>query len=259
MKKHNYFTALVFMIALIISISLVSCDGDDDNDADSNLSESQLRDLRITEQLKGTNWKLIDEKIGGKSVNYLETGIVGFGTELYTFDDTYELFINGERVGYWYINDEEVRTNLTDVEAFYKGYYWGQFGLKMGTPIVTLSDSRLVIGDLDGDAWYYNRDYSNSPGGGGNSSNIAPEFYNFTYSTTQNSITVNFYTDPKASSATVYYGENSPSKSVSATIANKQITAKITGLKKATKYYIKCTAKNSYGSTTSDTFTLMTN
>jgi len=81
----------------------------------------------------------------------------------------------------------------------------------------------------------------------------------FNYTTTQTSVTVKFYTNERASSATIKYGEYSASSSASATITNKEISATISGLKKGTKYYVKCTARNSSGSVTSDDYPVRTN
>lgn len=112
-----------------------------------------------------------------------------------------------------------------------------------------------------------NPNYSGSGGGssgggssgGGGSSTESLYFTNFNFTATQTSVTVKFYTNERASSATIKYGENSASSSVSATITNKEISATIRGLKKGTKYYVKCTARNSSGSVTSDDYPVMTN
>ena len=95
--------------------------------------------------------------------------------------------------------------------------------------------------------------------GGGGSSTESLYFTNFNYTATQTSVTVKFYTNERASSATIKYGEYSASSSASATITNKEISATIRGLKKGTKYYVKCTARNSSGSVTSDNYPVMTN
>lgn len=95
--------------------------------------------------------------------------------------------------------------------------------------------------------------------GGGGSSTESLYFTNFNYTATQTSVTVKFYTNERASSATIKYGEYSASSSASATITNKEISATIRGLKKGTKYYVKCTARNSSGSVTSDDYPVMTN
>lgn len=103
--------------------------------------------------------------------------------------------------------------------------------------------------------------YSVSGGGenNGGSSGDAPYITNFTSTSTKNSISVNFMSSEKPTSATIYYGENSANKSLNTTISSKQISAKATGLKAGTKYYFKCTVKNENGSSTSDEYPAMTN
>ena len=95
--------------------------------------------------------------------------------------------------------------------------------------------------------------------GGNNPSNETPYITSFTYTATKNSITVKFMATERPTSATIKYGENSATKTLSASITNKQISATATGLKAGTKYYFKCTVKNSNGSSTSDEYPAMTN
>lgn len=102
-----------------------------------------------------------------------------------------------------------------------------------------------------------NTDNGNS--GGNQNSTGSLYFTNFNFTATQTSVTVKFYTSQKATSATIKYGEYSASSSASASITNKEISATIKGLKKGTKYYVRCTARNSNGSVTSDSYPVMTN
>ena len=102
-----------------------------------------------------------------------------------------------------------------------------------------------------------NTDNGNS--GGNQNSTGSLYFTNFNFTATQTSVTVKFYTSQKATSANIKYGEYSASSSASASITNKEISATIKGLKKGTKYYVRCTARNSNGSVTSDSYPVMTN
>lgn len=99
---------------------------------------------------------------------------------------------------------------------------------------------------------------SGGNGGGTTTTGYPPEFVSYDYSTTKNSITFDFYTDVRADRATVKYGTSSPTISSSSTITNKQIRARVSGLKSGTKYYFSCTASNQYGSTRSETIAVMT-
>ena len=104
-----------------------------------------------------------------------------------------------------------------------------------------------------------NEDNSGNGGGNGSSSKgSAPSFTRFNSTATTKSITVYFYYEGNPSSATIYYGENSPSKAVNTHVSSRCCSATISGLKPATVYYFKCKAKNAYGTTTSQTYSEMT-
>lgn len=58
----------------------------------------------------------------------------------------------------------------------------------------------------------------------------------------------------KVSSAKIYYGTTSnPTYSVNASVSGVLITARISGLKKGTTYYVKCRATGKGGTTTTST------
>lgn len=99
----------------------------------------------------------------------------------------------------------------------------------------------------------------NDGGSSGSQTNEPPYVISFDFSATKTSITVKFMCNERPSSATVKYGTSSPSSTISSSISGKQVTATASGLKAGTKYYFKCTVKNSYGSSTSDTFSAITN
>ena len=134
--------------------------------------------------------------------------------------------------------------NSDDKSVYGWAFITRSFG-KSVRPVTALNNS----GDGSGD--------DGSSGDG--SSEESLYFTNFNYTATQTSVTVKFYTNEKATSASIKYGENSASSSASATITNKEISSTIRGLKKGTKYYVKCTARNSNGSVTSDEYPVMTN
>ena len=96
-------------------------------------------------------------------------------------------------------------------------------------------------------------------GSDGGSDGEAPYVTSFSFTATKSSITVKFMCNEKPTSATVKYGESSATKSVSSSITGKQVSATASGLKAGTKYYFKCTVKNSYGSSTSDEYSAITN
>ena len=101
-----------------------------------------------------------------------------------------------------------------------------------------------------------------STGGGGSTSYEKPDIALEDYTTYPTKIKVNYriYNQDKAkvTSAKVYYGTSSPSKSISTTVAGTLITTYISGLKKGTTYYVKCIATGKGGSTTSETTRIIT-
>jgi len=103
---------------------------------------------------------------------------------------------------------------------------------------------------------------SGSTGGGGSTSYEKPDIALEDFTTYPTKIKVNYriYNQDKAkvTSAKVYYGTSSPSKSISTTVAGTLITTYISGLKKGTTYYVKCIATGKGGSTTSETTRIIT-
>lgn len=97
---------------------------------------------------------------------------------------------------------------------------------------------------------------------GGSTSYEKPDIALEDYTTYPTKIKVNYriYNQDKAkvTSAKVYYGTSSPSKSISTTVAGTLITTYISGLKKGTTYYVKCIATGKGGSTTSETTRIIT-
>ena len=98
-----------------------------------------------------------------------------------------------------------------------------------------------------------------NPNGNGGEENDKPYVIRCDFTATKTSITVKFMCNIRPTKATIKYGTSSPSKTVSTTITNKQVSATVRGLNSGTKYYFNCTVSNSYGSSTSDTYPAMTN
>lgn len=125
---------------------------------------------------------------------------------------------------------------------------------------------RPVVGKTNDEYIGNNYDSSgndnNGNSGGGSTSYEKPDIALEDYTTYPTKIKVNYriYNQDKAkvTSAKVYYGTNSPSKSISTTVAGTLITTYISGLKKGTTYYVKCIATGKGGSTTSETTRIIT-
>lgn len=107
---------------------------------------------------------------------------------------------------------------------------------------------------------------SGNTGGGGTGGSSTtyekPEIGLEDYTCYTTAITVRYriYNQDKAkvTSAKGYYGTTSASKSVSASVAGSLITIRITGLKKGTTYYVKCSATGKAGAATSETTKFIT-
>lgn len=99
---------------------------------------------------------------------------------------------------------------------------------------------------------------------GGSSSNYEKPniaFDDYDAYTTSVKVQYRIYNKDKAkvSSAKIYYGTTSnPTSSVNASVSGVLITARITGLKKGTTYYVKCKATGKGGTTTTSTSRVQT-
>lgn len=103
---------------------------------------------------------------------------------------------------------------------------------------------------------------SGSTGGGSSSSYEKPDIglQDYTCYKTKLKVVYKIYNkdEAKVTSAKIYYGTSSPSKSVSASVSSATITGNISGLKAGTTYYIKCVATGKGGTTTSEVTKLVT-
>lgn len=255
MKKDLLKWMTFFMLA-IVNVGFVSC-GDDDDSIDNGNENSPSSSYNSTaEKLKGTSWKWVrNDWYRNGSIfmsNNGDNSVITFSEENASASSFY-MYVNGNNAGFWFPNTEGtgviVLWNSTDDNTKY-----GSMG-----KIYKLTSSELVTGtDVK---WHYFVKVSYNGGGGGSSSGYAPSFRDFSYTYTSNSITVQFLTEGNnTTNATVYYGKStSPSTSVSTSVSGGHIiSARITGLTKATKYYVKCVATNNYGSTTSNVLPVMT-
>ena len=154
---------------------------------------------------------------------------------------------------------------------------WMPWGIADGYPIVminwdsaedaanygrsklfTLTATELVMGT---DVIRHCYVAANSSSDGGYFDGEAPSFTSFDYTYTSTSVTVSFYTDADITDGLIYYGTNTPTipvSSVYTTVGRRMVQATIKNLRESTKYYVKCTVKNKYGSKTSDVFPVMT-
>lgn len=282
-----------YAIALfLMNFGIVSCNNNDDeptygDDYTKFPNYNLYRD--IYESLMGTSWKLVDTTTAKKE--YIGETIT-FTDEIW--DNTPVLGSSCfDGWGYWFISDEgtlcfTTLTSKSNATVIQEAKFTSEMGLD--SEIVTLNSSRLVLRyyydstDRYGYIEYVSVPYKGVPApyensssgnsgssgnsngnGGGNSGSSyeKPEIGIEGFTCTQTSITVKYriynQDQAKVSSAKGYYGTSSPSNSVSATVAGSLITIRISGLKKGTDYYVKCTATGPGGSTTSETTHIITN
>lgn len=263
------------LLAITLVSALFGCGKDDDDDVANNNSN---QDVKYEEMLMGTSWKqekFVSGDHGEKEERH--NGIMTFGYDhkyyLIGIDDKYDA------EGTWAVKDGIIKTSIKYQNSgmtpasfrvsalLFSGYTLDRIGLLTDTKL------RLLWITEDETYKYWRTDYykvpyqegtnhdwgSSDDGSGSSSAGEAPYVTSFTFSATKSSITVKFMCNEKPTSATVKYGESSATKSVSSSITGKQVSATASGLKAGTKYYFKCTVKNSYGSSTSDEYSAITN
>ena len=272
-------------ILFLFSICLVCCDVDSETYQSESKTEtntdvgdsdpvSSTRRKEIIEKLKGTTWRQTSHtslyKPSGEFNNHntlYETVTFSsniYSTELSDFfqEYRYRLYVGTNLIGYWTVTKNyELFTRadmLDDVGIgsylFYIGYFENvEF---IGNTMICSSfreyDDFNVYEEIK-----YTKISSDSDSDSNNGSTYeAPEIGFYDYTATKSSLKVQFKiynaSDTKVQSATVYYGKNSASSSVTATVSGSMITANIYGLSSGTVYRVKCRATGPGGSTTSD-------
>lgn len=248
----NYRTFLGIMTWCFSCMLFTACPGSTNEDPEEPTIEKTPYDLEIESELEGTTWKCTREE----SINYdLVTpgrGMIsfGYGGVAYFFDLERE---TPDWDGEWYVKNNKLWMIPSSGNNDYARKYLALFGLAQ--EIIKLTDKEL-IGSTQSTMFYFSRQkYTEkyNGGGGGSSSGYKPEVTDFDFTATKTSIKVTFKIDSKPTSASIYYGESSATKSAGdVSIIGNSVTARASGLKSGTKYYFKITVKNNYGSTTSD-------
>ena len=271
---------------LLMSISLfTACSGEDDSSSDDSSSTAleaepaPYTDSELIRLLAGTSWKpnLSINKTTGKQVSNDENLILTLASNnkayiLNAFSNT-----SGELYGTWYISSGKLFINiekgnedeiLAALRAKFAAHYsvnflyacWGDLTIKsISNSYLTTAYYENYYSHYEYEFHYSKVPYTEGSNSGGSSTGYAPYVTSFDFTATKSSITVKFICNERPTSATVKYGTSSASSTISSSISGKQVTATVTGLRSGTKYYFKCTVKNDYGSSTSDTFTAITN
>lgn len=277
--KKRFFIALSLLFLFFASY-LSSCGNDDGPNNPSNGIDPRFEPLY--NKLFNTSWQL-----ESSTNSYSQAASRKWGNAVFSFsaaenlgttNKTFEFYISGfGSHGYWYIGETGTLSCLSSyycagdaahVSAYDAGLFTAMYGSMIDQNLSFINDDTMILSDGD-DTWKYKKvSYQGGNSGSGSGSGTggyeAPEigFYDFT--ATKSSITAIFqiYNQEACggvTSAKIYYGTSSPSKSVSATVSGKQIRATITGLQAGTKYMVKCTANSPGGSTSSSTVSCITN
>lgn len=261
-------------LIIVFAILAVSCENGDlpangnneTNNNDQNSITISEEVMNLSAPLFGTSWKLnkFVRDDGRIDYSWPINCTITFSNEPYN-TDIYRLWVNGGKdpndYCWWYVNRSGISYNVAHygesqgLSYITIGAWISGGGSMHDARIVRRNSSELVITNNNGDTIYFTS--ISSPGGGNASS--APEIGYYDFTSTKNSITVQYRIfSGDVSSAYIYYGENTPKSAIKATISGKMIQATIKGLSSGTKYYVKCVASGSGGSTESDITPCMT-
>ena len=268
MKKY------LFIFFSFFTFSLLSCSSGEENEDEY---ENIVEDAALEKKFLGTSWKFVKQIIvrDGQKVDYnsaeLNT-IVTFTDEIYgtyngaTMTAANSVYLNNTKAGWWYFSNGQLRVQF-NMGAHDNGY-WSQVFcfFNYNKYLIEHSSSSIIYGDKEGNEWHFKScsspvlDNSESTSG---SSYEKPDidYYDYTAYPTKMKVVYKIHNRDKAkvTSAKIYYGTSSkPTKYVTATVSGVLITATITGLKKDTKYFVKCSAKGKGGTTTTGTTRLGT-
>ena len=279
MKTINKLTTFLFAVVLVA----VSCSNNEiqSPQEESNNSQGTNEENVVAEsdyvksmrqKLIGTTWILTQSKKGSTvhphhaTIYFKSSDRIEYSNVYSDYDEPCPHIINGESK-WWFNKDEKLCMSsslLVDNTSYYNSdgplsdatisgellaICAGQFDIEY------ITDTEMKLSDDTFGTKVFKKGTSNSTSGGYGESF---DFTDFTADSYTTSVIVYFYTSQAANSATVYYGKSSPTTSVSTSIANKRIQAKISGLTRGTKYYVKCVAKNANGTITSETFPITT-
>jgi hypothetical protein len=273
---------LLKVLMLLFVMSFVSCDKDDDDDNNngnnsdnssqsynSNYGSQTENRSGFENMFNGTSWKMISYKY------YKDDGTVEVRTPnpgIMTFSSDHIFYIMGLKHGNKIYDVIDGTWEATSTGVSLKANAKGDQSWASMQGVITANGYAIATITDYTDSWFKcgnNFIYefsktsyqapSNGGGSGSSDSGDAPHVVSYDFTATKTSITVKFMCSERPSSATVKYGTSSPSSTISSSISGKQVTATASGLKAGTKYYFNCTVKNSYGSSTSDTFSAITN
>lgn len=283
MTLSKYFKII---LALLLIFTLASCGSD--NEQDSDQLDNYGKYQHIYESLKNTKWKLSSSKDYKKNKNgkweierdYKSKSPSKFLNNIMFFSDepsplqvrSLKLIHSAlKKEGLWWINDDgslymDNNNFFTDKESGLTNIEYAQFTnlFPLYADSYELEDNHLTFINESENGFRHEFKYTkvgsgNSGSGSGEIGDDQPSddeleigFYDFSATKSTLKVEYRIYSG-NVKSAKIYNGTSSPSRSVSATVNGKMITARISGLKSGTTYYVKCVANGNGGSTTSET------
>lgn len=257
-KKSINWGALNIMLVTLFVLSFVSCNKDD---SDSNVFN---RLIGTWTHVKWTYYNLDGELVADQEDTIGETYLT-FTKDPYEEKDNsyvyYSDYIGVSGIKSWVLSYELNGRYLkcVDVMGDICKINESELQIKNSWPNndgYTISHYRRASEPTHN---FSNNSGGNNGGGGGGSSNDVPYVTGFDFTASKTSIKVTFRASSRPASASIYYGERSATKSAGTpTIIGTSVTTTVNGLKSGTKYYFKCTVKNSKGSSTSDDWPAMT-
>lgn len=255
-----------FLALLCVIMLLTSCNQNEPSSGSGSSSNSD-QNSAVYYQLLGTKWEMISNSENGVVQNnyvqlsFMANKALGFS---YTVSNK---VISGE-CKWWTTGNDSLLIDgwptvnntvyndatVSGFNSFFSGAY----------KITYLSDTEMrlhlysAITNGTRDITY--RKISGSSGGGGGSSQGVTDLYLYDYTEwpTKIKVVYKYQSDISVTSAKIYYGEYSASKSVNATVSSTTITATISGLQKNTVYYVKASATTSKGTVYSQESRVMT-
>ncbi len=251
-KKEKFKKLFMASLCVFFIIGITGCHKTEIEIDEEDLESTETRDYQMESKLEGTSWKFLH------GTHWIMVFSFGYGGILYIAETDTKKNHNFYYEGTWKCPQKDVLDARSD-DGTAHVVIMNSIGPL--PKIEYLSGNTMKLKSLITEVTLTKVTYQGGNDNSGSGSSDAPYIVSFDFSATKNSITVKFMCSERPTSATIKYGssENSISSSASATIAAKQVSATVKGLKAGTKYYFKCQVSNSNGSSTSDAYPAMTN
>lgn len=269
----------LLLLSVLVATTFTACSGNASDDDQIEENVNVAHNVALENDLIGTTWVQTKRIIGDKNMELAPRTLTFTDEQIGTVTSfggyNYRFKSGSKYAGLWYVSADNrlCMTSLyNDFDATGRGEntaYYGTHGNGSDAVKISMLNSTTLSyywanSEYERHEWYYKRvSGSGNESGGSSTSYEKPDIALEDYTCYTTSITLKYriYNQDKAkvTSAKGYYGTTSASKSVTASVAGSLITVRITGLKKGTTYYVKCSATGKGGTTTSESTKLITN